>query len=105
MAWWRALIALVSAFLSWNTDGNCARTCAAFDATFIQIHSDQLGHDEAHWRSELDVLRKLGIKLVVVQFTGDRDGAYDRDGRAPVASLLAAASAVDIHVLLGLHDD
>lgn len=105
MAWLRALIGLVSALLSWNTGGNCARTCAAFDATFIQLHSGQLAHDEADWHRELDLLRKVGVKLVVVQFTGDRHGPYDRDGRAPVANLLAAAHAVGIKVMVGLHDD
>lgn len=105
MIWYRALIAFVSALLPWNAGDACARTCASFDATFIQIHSDQLAHDEAHWQRELDVLRKLGVKQVVIQFTGDRHGPYDRDGHAPVANLVAAAAASDIHVLLGLHDD
>ncbi len=104
MASWRAVIAVVSALLPWNA-GCASAPCVTFDATFIQMRGEQLAYDEARWRRELEVLRTLGLELVVLQFTGDDHGPYDRDGHAPVASLLAAAAASDIHVLLGLHAD
>ena len=84
MAWARALVALVSTFLQWNACGTCARTCTAFDATFIQIDSDQLGYDEADWRGELELLRKLGIKRIALM--GD-NGGFGRDGVGQVQTL------------------
>jgi hypothetical protein len=103
--WWRTVLAIVSALLPWSAGGECARACAPFDATFIQLHGDQLAYDQARWRSELELVRDLDLKLVIVQFTGDRHGSYDRNGHKPVADLLAAAKELDIHVMLGLSDD
>jgi hypothetical protein len=72
--------------------GAPSRSRPAFDATFVQIRHEQLDYGEVRWRQELELLRGLGVKLVIVQVTGDTGGAYDRDGRAPVAGLLAAAT-------------
>jgi hypothetical protein len=84
-----------------------ARACPrGFDASFLQIRRDQLAFDQERWRRELSVLRSVGVKLIVVQFSGDQRGAYDDRGEgAPVAALLTAASEMEMGVFIGLHHD
>jgi len=79
---------------------------ARFDASFVQIRGEQLTFGAARWRDELAVLQGIGVRLIVVQFTGDEQGPYDgRAGQAPVAALLGAASQLGMAVVLGLSRD
>lgn len=84
-----------------------ARTCPrGFDASFVQLGRRELAFDEAAWRRALSLLRAVGVDLVIVQFTGDQDGAFDgRGGHAPVRALLAAAAGMHMKVFLGLDRD
>src|SRR5688500_17577274 len=84
-----------------------ARTCPrGFDASFIQLGQRELGYGEFKWRHALSVLRSAGVTLVLLQFSGDDDGGYDRPaGRAPVRALLAAAGSMHMTVFLGLYRD
>jgi hypothetical protein len=75
------------------------------DATFVQLSREQRSFDARRWTHELRILQELGIKLVIVQFTGDRHGPYDRGAQRPVAALLAAAETVGVEVYLGLDYD
>lgn len=77
-----------------------------FDGSFVQIRVDQLAFDAARWQDELAVLQGVGVRLIVLQFTGDEHGPYDgRAGHAPVAALLGAASRLGMAVVLGLDRD
>lgn len=78
---------------------------ATFDATFVQLTHEQGRFDAARWGEELRLLQRLGIELVIVQFTGDERGPYDRGSERPVAELLRAAEAAGIEVYLGLHHE
>lgn len=82
-------------------------TCEArFDGGFIQIHVHQLTFDATSWRADLAELQRVGVRLIVLQFTGDESGPYDgRAGHAPVAALLGAASQLGMAVVLGLSRD
>ncbi|HEY5952069.1 MAG TPA: DUF4434 domain-containing protein [Kofleriaceae bacterium] len=86
-------------------DGQLVQGPAKFDASFVQIRHEQRSFDVARWRQELSVLHDLGVKLIILQFSGDEHGSYDGPTRTPVAALLAAAHLLDMHVLVGLHDD
>lgn len=81
------------------------RDIPAFDATFVQIGNEQRSFDEARWRDELAMLDALGVRFIILQFSGGEHGSYDGPQRTPVAALLAAAQTFDMQVLLGLHDD
>src|SRR5512143_172333 len=107
MRWSATLAALAAAALPFVlTLHRGEEPCAGgFDASFIQIGEEQRSFDEVRWLRELSMLRELGINLVIVQFTGDERGAYDRGERTPIASLLRAAARLDIRVMLGLYDD
>lgn len=107
MRWGLPLAALALAAIPVATpDVKAVEPCVGmFDATFLQISSDQRNFDEARWTRELTTVRDLGVKLVIIQYTGDAHGPYDRDGRAPVASLVAAAERLDLTVMIGLWDD
>lgn len=77
-----------------------------FDASFVQIHVDHLTFDATSWQRELAVLQGVGVRLIVLQFTGNEDGPYDgRAGHAPVAALLGAAGQRGMAVVLGLSHD
>jgi hypothetical protein len=79
---------------------------ARFDASFVQIHGEQLTFGVARWRDELAVLQGIGVRLIILQFTGDEQGPYEgRAGHAPVAALLGAASQLGMTVVLGLSRD
>lgn len=85
-----------------------AASCpAGFDATFVQLGARELAFDEPTWAGELGLLRALGVRAVVLQFSGDEHGPYDdrRPGVRPVAALLRAAGDAGIEVYLGLHAD
>jgi hypothetical protein len=59
------------------------------------------------WKAELQVMRSLGIRTIVLQYSGDEHGNYDDQypEHRPVRSLLAAADQLDLQVLLGLYAD
>src|SRR5262252_6685469 len=68
--------------------------CAiGFDGSFVQLGARDLTRDEETWQAPLDLLRALGVRTIVVQFTGDEHGSYDgrAPGVAPVRALLRAA--------------
>jgi Domain of unknown function (DUF4434) len=82
------------------------RVCPrGFDASFVQLRREQLGFDHRRWRQELSVLRSVGVKLIIIQFSGDERGAYDGRGVEPVGALLDAAADLDMSAFLGLHHD
>ena len=80
--------------------------CApGFDASFIQLGEAQLRYDETDWKRELAVLRDIGVRSVVLQFSGDEHGSYDarHPGSTPVRALLRAAGASGMDVFVGLY--
>jgi hypothetical protein len=98
-----AAIALVCPGYACTSTSTCE---AHFDASFVQIRVDQLTFDATRWQEDLAVLQGIGVRLVVLQFTGDEHGPYDgRAGHAPVAALLDAASQLGMDVVLGLSRD
>ncbi|HSD86721.1 MAG TPA: hypothetical protein VLB44_04375, partial [Kofleriaceae bacterium] len=106
MQWLATLAALANAavpLVRW--ENRAEEPSGDFDASFIQIGDERRTFDEERWLRELALLRDLGIRLVIVQFTGDEIGAYDRGKDAPLASLVRAAARLDIRVMLGLHYD
>lgn len=84
--------------------GSCPQ---GFDATLVQPATRELGYDPADWARELRILRSLGLRTVVLQYSGDETGPYDGriPGAAPVRALLDAAERFDIEVYLGLFSD
>jgi hypothetical protein len=78
-----------------------------FDATFIQLGERELAHDVPDWRDDLELLRAIGIRRILLQYSGDERGAFDERavGRAPVRSLLEAATELEMSVLVGLYFD
>ncbi|MEI8255243.1 MAG: DUF4434 domain-containing protein [Deltaproteobacteria bacterium] len=82
---------------------------ARLDGTFVQIAGPQLRYDPSEWRVALEPVRALGMQTLVIQYSGDGRGSYDRfEGPAPsgtVAALLEAADGLDLQVYLGLHDN
>jgi hypothetical protein len=78
-----------------------------FEGSFIQIDSREESFTVAAWRRELALLRSVGVRRIILQYTGDQSGPYDRreGARSPVAALLEAASREGMEVLLGLHED
>lgn len=103
---WRATLAALAAAASFTWPCDAERRVGAFDATFLQIRHEQLSFDATRWTQELAIVRGLGIQLVIIQFSGDERGPYDRLHRnAPVAALLEAAHRMGMAVFLGLHDD
>lgn len=85
-----------------------SRPCPhGFDATFIQLSERDFTRDVQGWQEPLDLLRRVGVELIVVQYTGDEHGSYDaRTLHArPVRALLEAARARRMHVYLGLYAD
>jgi len=115
MRWMAPIVALVAALPLLSTgqveeascDGSLEEApCeGSFDATFVQIAREQRTYNAARWEQELRILQRAGIKLAIVQFTGDRHGPYDRGSQRPVAALLAAAETVGMDVYLGLYHD
>jgi hypothetical protein len=107
---WRSLIAALAAAATvpfgWPRDDIVDPCEGSFDASFLQIERAQLSYDTARWMRELALVRSVGVHLVIVQFSGDERGPYDRRGaHRPVAALLDAARRMDMVVFLGLHDD
>jgi hypothetical protein len=84
------------------------RECArGLTASFVQLSERELGFDRAAWREEVALLRSMGARTLVVQFSGDDEGPYDRrrPGRTPVRDLLDEAGAAGLTTWLGLHAD
>jgi hypothetical protein len=100
-----AALAVALPLVSTDASPPTAPCEGTFDATFIQLSREQLGYDAERWTRDLRILQALGIGLVIVQFTGDRSGSYERGTQRPVAALLAAAETARIEVYLGLHHD
>jgi hypothetical protein len=95
---WRTTVAAIAAasapvvFLDTLPPPPCE---ARFDGTFVQLRPEQRALDASAWGAELRVLRDLGIRIVIVQYsTGPGDDA-----------LLAAATSLGIQVYLGLPHD
>lgn len=108
MRWRATALALAAATLPLmcsDRDREHETLVGAFDATFVQIQVDQRAFDTERWKQELSILRELGIDLIILQYSGDERGPYDRAGHAPVAALLAAADELGMHVFLGLYED
>lgn len=82
----------------------CSR---GFDATFVQLNDGQLHYGQSEWAKILDRFRDLGVRTVVLQYTGDEYGGYERrkSGASPVRDLLDVANAKGIDVFLGLYAD
>ena len=79
---------------------------SGFFATFVQLSARQLALDAEGWRDELTVMRSTGVRNVVLQYTGDERGLFDRHlAAAPVRTLLATAAEAGVTVLLGLFAD
>jgi hypothetical protein len=94
--------------------GGCAsfgrsahRPCpAGLDGTFVQLAQQQLGLSDHDWRREVALLAATGVRTVVIQFTGDQQGAFDRQHpQQPVRTLARAAAEAGMDVWLGLHAD
>ncbi len=87
-----------------------AAACTSrLDGTFVQIAGPQLRYNADEWRAALEPVRRLGMQTVVVQYSGDARGSYDRfEGTAPsgtVSALLDASDGLGLEVYLGLHDN
>jgi hypothetical protein len=77
-----------------------------FDGSFVQLGERDMARGPEEWKAELQTLRSVGIVTVVLQYSGDELGSYDRTPEhQPVRSLLAAADELDLQVLLGLYSD
>jgi sugar phosphate isomerase/epimerase len=85
---------------------SAARACpGGIDATFIQLHDEQLRWGGAEWARAAEELRRLGISTVIVQYTGDEQGSFgERYGGRSIAHLLAAAGQRGIEVWVGLDE-
>jgi hypothetical protein len=83
------------------------RPCpAGLGGTFVQLGQDQLDLSDQDWRREVALLAATGVQTVVVQFTGDQQGAFDRRyPQRPVRTLARTASDAGMDVWLGLHAD
>lgn len=76
-----------------------------FDATFVQLNEDQLHYGQSEWANILDGFRHIGIRTVILQYTGDEYGSYDgrQPGAVPIRGLLDVANEKSIEVFLGLY--
>ena len=86
------------------------RTCAGgLQGSFLQLTDRQVGFGARDWLEPFALLRATGADTVILQFTGDRAGAYDDRVHAsiggPVRAILSAAAASGLRVYLGLHAD
>ena len=83
------------------------RPCpAGLGGTFVQLGQGQLDLSDHDWRREVALLAATGVQTVVVQFTGDQQGAFDqRYPQRPVRTLARTASDAGMDVWLGLHAD
>ena len=75
--------------------------------SFIQLAERELSLDRRGWQEEMALLRSLGAHTLVLQFTGDERGPFDRQRpeRSPVRTLVQEAAAAGMRVWLGLHAD
>jgi hypothetical protein len=73
----------------------------------VQLSQRHFELDQQGWRDEMGVLRAIGARTVIVQFTGDEYGPFDRrwPRTTPVRALLDSAAAAGLTVWLGLHAD
>ena len=91
------------ASFGWSAHRPCP---AGLDGTFVQLAQPQLGLSDHDWRREVALLAATGVRTVVIQFTGDQQGAFDRQHpQQPVRTLARAAAAAGMDVWLGLHAD
>ena len=83
------------------------RPCrSGLQGTFVQLEQAQLGLSERDWRQEVALLAATGVETVVVQFTGDQHGPFDRRyPQQPVRTLARSAATAGMDVWLGLHAD
>lgn len=84
------------------------RSCTAgLWGSFVQLSERQFSLDQQGWRDQVALLRAVGARTVVVQFTGDERGPFDRrwPQTPPVRQLLDSAAAAGLTVWLGLHAD
>jgi hypothetical protein len=84
------------------------RVCpGGFTASFIQMTQREVHYNLSAWKRDLELLRSVGIQTVILQYSGDEHGSYESqvNGTNPIRSLLAAAEALDLSVLVGLHRD
>ena len=87
--------------------GRSHRPCpAGLDGTFVQLGHGQLALSESDWRREVELLAATGVRTVVIQFTGDQRGGFDRQHpQQPVRTLARAAAGAGMDVWLGLYAD
>lgn len=83
-----------------------ARACpGGVDATFVQLHDEQLRWGRAQWVRAVADLRALGISTLIVQYTGDEHGSFAaRYGGGSLTHLLAVAGERGIDVWIGLDE-
>jgi hypothetical protein len=76
----------------------------AFEGTFLQLTKEHRAWPDAQWRSELDNLRRIGIKIVIVQWSqyDDTDFALADSGKSPVEAIAAAADEKGMDLYVGL---
>lgn len=79
----------------------CSR---GFDSTFVQLQEAQLHYGYPEWGRALELFRSLGIRTIILQYSGDEHGPYEgrEPGRSPIRSLLEAADDASMEVYLGL---
>ena len=113
--WWVALALCAAA----ATAAGCAsalggppafspRACPpGIAGSFLQLAESDLRRDRTGWDGEMAFFGAVGVTELVVQFTGDAHGPYDRQypHTMPVRSVVHSAAAAGIKVWLGLHAD
>ena len=76
----------------------------AFEGTFLQLTREHRSWTDSQWRSELDNLRRIGIKIVIVQWSQyDETDFTVADGhKSPIEEIAAAADEQDMDLYAGL---
>jgi hypothetical protein len=102
-----ALLILLGTTLAGCGASMTPRTCPrGFDASFLQISEREMQFGSEAWDEDMEVLRAIGVRTVIVQHTGDEDGPYDgRYGAATITTLVQAIERAGMTFWLGLHRD
>ncbi|MFI5380949.1 MAG: DUF4434 domain-containing protein [Tepidisphaerales bacterium] len=76
----------------------------AFEGTFLQLTKEHFAWTDSQWRSEFDNLRRIGIKIVIVQWSQyDAADFTVADGRkSPIEQIAAAADEKGMELYAGL---
>ncbi|MGA2497355.1 MAG: DUF4434 domain-containing protein [Tepidisphaeraceae bacterium] len=76
----------------------------AFEGTFLQLTKEHLAWPDSQWRSEFDNLRRIGIKIVIVQWSqyDAADFTVAQGHKSPVEAIAAAADEKGMELYVGL---